>query len=32
MNFMIGSAADKKAIAIETMRNYSAFFNADDSR
>ena len=32
MNFMIGSAADKKAVVIETMRDYSAIFYDNDPR
>ncbi len=32
MNFMIGSAVDKKAAVIETMRDYSAIFYDNDPR
>ena len=32
MNFMIGSGADKQAVAMETMRNYTAFFRDADPR
>ena len=31
-NHMIGSATDKKAIAMETMKGYTAFFESMDKR
>lgn len=32
MNFMLGSGTDKKAVVIETMRDYSAIFYDNDPR
>lgn len=32
MNFMLGSGSDKKAVVIETMRDYSAIFYDNDPR
>lgn len=31
-NHMVGSAADRSAVVMETMANYTAFFGADDPR